>query len=111
MRSSERETEVLSLLGLAARAGAVAKGTDAARRTVRRGEARVVLLARDAAREQRRKIAALLRHSSVPYATLADRASLGSAVGGPPLSAVAVTNASFAAEVLRDLPPEWTERS
>lgn len=99
-----RESEVLSLLGLAARAGAVAMGTDATRRTARRGEARVVILAGDAAHGQRRKVLNLIRHKSVPHATLADRASLGAAVGGAPLSAVAVTSASFAEHVLRRLP-------
>lgn len=98
-----RRTEVLSLLGLAMRAGAVASGTDAARRAVREGRARLVILAEDAAPGQHRKVLSLLRHRSVPCATLADRAGLGAAVGGPPLSAVAVTDASFAEQVLRRL--------
>jgi len=86
-------------LGLAQRAGAVARGTEATRRAIRKGEARLVVLAADASRVQLDKIekanhARRLRTVSVPT-----RAELGAALGAGPLSAVAVTQASFAKQV------------
>lgn len=102
MRESGR-AEALRLLGLARRAGAVATGTDAARRAIRTGEARLVLTADDASRVQLDKIEKTLRNQAIPRVTLGDRATLGTAVGRGPTTAVAVTGASFAAELTKQL--------
>jgi ribosomal protein L7Ae-like RNA K-turn-binding protein len=91
--------EALQLLGLARRAGAVVPGTDAARRAVRQGEARLVLMAGDASSVQLKKIRNALKHRPIPQGTLGDRATLGAAVGRGPVSAVAVTAASFAEQL------------
>lgn len=99
------DDRALSLLGLAYRAGAVERGAGAARAAMRKGEARLVLLAGDAATKQVEKVLGLARNRAVSFGTLADRVSLGAAVGGPPLTAVAVTNHSFAEELARRIPP------
>lgn len=101
---ADREAEVLGLLGLARRAGAVAAGTEAARRAVQAGEAHLVLLAGDASPTQLKKIVGPAGRAGVIRRTIADRDRLGAALGGPPLSAVAVTNAGFAEQVLRRVP-------
>ena len=93
----------MQLLGLARRAGAVAPGTEAVRQAVRGGEARVVLLARDASPAQLGKIARTLKDRSIPAARVGNRETLGAAVGLAPLSAVAVTNASLAEQVVAEL--------
>lgn len=97
------KAEAFRLLGLARRAGAVAPGTDAARRAVRQGEARLVLMAGDASRVQQDKIRRLVENRSIPRAVLGDRATLGAAVGAGSVSAVAVTAAGFAEEIRRRL--------
>lgn len=86
----------LAFLGLARRAGATARGTDATREAVRSGEARLVLLAEDASETQREKVVRLLRHRSVPWRIWGRRSELGGALGTGPLSAVAVTDPSIA---------------
>ena len=91
------------LLGLARRAGAVAPGTDAARRSIRRGEARLVLMARDASGVQLNKIRKELNSRSIPQVTLGDRATLGAAIGKAPVAAIAVTDESLATRLLQDL--------
>ena len=48
MKKRHRVPEALQILGLARRAGAVASGTDATRRSIRQGDARLVLMAEDA---------------------------------------------------------------
>jgi ribosomal protein L7Ae-like RNA K-turn-binding protein len=93
----------MQLLGLARRAGAVAPGTEAVRQAVREGEARVVLLAGDAAPGQLDKIARTLKDRSIPTAHVGSRDTLGAAVGLAPLSALAVTNASLAGQVVAEL--------
>jgi ribosomal protein L7Ae-like RNA K-turn-binding protein len=94
---------VFRLLGLARRAGAVAPGTDAARRSIRRGEARLVLMARDASGVQLNKIRKELNSRSIPQVTLGDRATLGAAIGKAPVAAIAVTDESLATRLLQDL--------
>jgi len=99
----KRRTEVLQLLGLARRAGAVVSGTEAVRGAVRQGEARLVLMAGDAAGPQARKVERTLENRPIPRAVLGDRAILGAAVGRAPVSAVAVTGASLAEQIRRKL--------
>ncbi len=103
---AERKAEAFRLLGLARRAGAVVPGTDAARRAVRKGEARLILMAGDASRVQLDKIRRLVENRSIPRAILGDRATLGAAVGVGPVSAVAVTMATFAEELRLRLEPD-----
>ena len=98
-----RADEALRLLGLARRAGCVAPGTDAARRAVRAGEARLVLMADDASSVQLDKIRSTLKNRPIPWGTLGGRATLGAAVGRGPVSAVAVTAESFAEQLSRKL--------
>ena len=78
-------------------------GVEATRRAVRDGRAHLVLLAADAAPGQLEKVTALLEHRAVPRRVPGDRISLGTALGGPPLSAVAVTSREFAEPLLRRL--------
>ena len=93
----------LRLLGLARRAGAVAVGIEAVRRSVEAGEARLVLTAEDASSVQLEKVWKAMRDRAIPRAILGDRDALGAAVGAASASAVAVTNDSFADRLLEEL--------
>lgn len=97
--TGKRRTEVLRLLGLARRAGVVVSGTEAVRGAIRQGEARLVLMAEDAAAPQLEKMRRTLINRPIPQACLGDRATLGAAVGRGPVSAVAVTGDSLAGQV------------
>jgi ribosomal protein L7Ae-like RNA K-turn-binding protein len=102
-QSPAADSDVLSLLGLARRAGKVAAGTDRSRQALGSRAAKLVLIAADASPVQRRKLEGLIRRGTVPHVVIGDRAALGAAVGAPPLSAVAVTDARFAEQMLRRL--------
>lgn len=93
----------LRLLGLARRAGAVAPGTDAVRRAIREGDARLILVARDASSVQLEKIRTTLHDRSIPQAVLGDRNTLGAAVGFARLTAVAVTDRALADRLVAEL--------
>lgn len=95
--------EALRLLGLARRAGAVAAGTQRAREAVRSDRAKLLLVAGDAAELQRQKVERIALKKGVPKVIVADRVALGAAVGGPPLSAIAVTEAGFAQRLMERL--------
>ncbi len=81
----------------------MAPGTEAARRAVREGDARLILMAGDASGVQLDKIRNLLKNRAVPWETLGDRATLGAAVGRGPVSAVAITAPSLADAIQRML--------
>jgi len=108
----ERPTDsVYRLLGLARRAGAVAPGTEAVRRAVRDGEARLIVVASDASSVQLDKIRGTLQDGSIPWVTLGDRNTLGGAVGLAELSALAVTDRSLGDRLAEELNVSFDERS
>lgn len=73
------------------------------RAALREGSALVVILAEDASETQRKKITGLLENRETPSAELGTREELGGALGGPPLSAAALTQRTFAAGFLDKL--------
>ena len=101
--SGRGRSKALELLGLAQRAGAVERGVDATRRAVREGRARLVLIADDASAAQLKKITGLLEHRPVPRHQVVGQEALGAALGGGPVSAVAVTRGDFVEPMLRHL--------
>jgi len=103
MKGRGGRSEVLALLGLARRAGAVAAGTDATREAVRRGIARLVILAEDGAETQRQKVLPLLQARGVPWEELGSMQEVGEALGRGPLAAVALTSEGFAGEIRKRL--------
>ena len=94
-----RRAEALALLGLAQRAGAVVKGTEATRQALRRREAKLVLVAEDGSETQRKKILPLVRAQEVPLETLGGQNELGAALGCGPLTVVAVTRSGFSRQL------------
>ncbi|NNF12757.1 MAG: 50S ribosomal protein L7ae [Gemmatimonadetes bacterium] len=98
-----RANSALRLLGLARRAGAVAPGTNAVRRAVREGDAKLIVVAKDASSVQLEKIRTTLHDRSIPRAVLGDRNTLGAAVGFARLSAVAVTDGALADRLVAEL--------
>jgi ribosomal protein L7Ae-like RNA K-turn-binding protein len=93
------ERALADILGLAARARALVHGTDMTRKAVREGEVRSVLLAGDAAPAQAKKLVPLLEARRVPFHVCLSREALGFAIGRGPVSAVGITNDSFAKRV------------
>lgn len=106
MTRETRAAEALQLLGLARRAAAVATGTERTRQALRAGVAKLVLVAGDASPLQLKKVEGIATRKGIPTVVLGDRVVLGAAVGEPPLSAVAVTDAGFAHRLLERLGAE-----
>lgn len=94
-----RRTDLLQMLGLAQRAGAVVRGTDAVRRALRAGRVHLVLTAADASPVQLDKLEGLLRQRGVPRIIPGSREQLGAALGAPPLTAAGVTVEAWAARL------------
>ena len=90
------ERALLDLLGLAARAGALVRGTDATRQAVRDGDVHGVIVAADTSPTQRQKLVPLLEARRVRFHECLTRQALGAALGRAPVSAAGLTNAGFA---------------
>jgi ribosomal protein L7Ae-like RNA K-turn-binding protein len=93
---SDDDRRALDLLGLAARAGRIAPGTERVREAVRAGRAHLAFVAADASANTRDKIVPLLAKHGVPCIERFDRSGLGEAIGRAPVSAVAVTERGIA---------------
>ena len=92
---------LLGLLGLAARARALVHGTDAARGAAREGKLAGVLVAADASPTQTRKLVPLLQARGIPVVVCLSRDRLGAAIGRGAVTAVGITQESFARQALR----------
>jgi len=68
--------------------------------------AKLVLVAGDASPVQLKKVEGIASQKGIPTVVLGDRGVLGAAVGEPPLSAVAVTDAGFAHRLIERLRSE-----
>lgn len=91
-----REAELLRLLGLAARAGAVVPGSERVRHAARDGELRFAIVAADTSGHRRDRLVPLLSGLGVPHVVAFDRVRIGHAVGRAPLGAVGITEVAFA---------------
>jgi ribosomal protein L7Ae-like RNA K-turn-binding protein len=87
--------QVLQLLGLAARAGAVAPGTGRVIDGIRGGRLAFVVVAADLTATGRAKLVPVLDREGVRYAVRYTRAQLGGAVGRSPLAALGIADPGF----------------
>jgi ribosomal protein L7Ae-like RNA K-turn-binding protein len=71
-----------------------------AREALRAGAAHLVVCATDGSDAQRRKVEALATAREIPVLSGPDRAELGRLVGSVPVTAIAVTDAALAKEIL-----------
>lgn len=72
---------ILSLLGLAQKAGKVASGDFAAEKAILAGKAKLILIAEDAAEETKKKYRALAEEYQVDCVSAVDKIELGTAIG------------------------------
>ncbi|MER2105609.1 MAG: YlxQ family RNA-binding protein [Solibacillus sp.] len=87
---------VLQLLGLAARARKVISGEELVVKDIRNGNAKLVLLASDAAHNSSKKIQDKCTYYNVEYHIFGDRYDLGHATGKEARVAIAITDNGFA---------------
>jgi ribosomal protein L7Ae-like RNA K-turn-binding protein len=98
-RRSDAE-RFLAGLGLAARAGYLRVGYDAVNRSLRSGEAAVVVVAGDAPADVRRRLARLADPAGPPQLVILDGNRLGRAVGRGRVVVMAVTEQSLGRRVV-----------
>ncbi|GKS09982.1 YlxQ family RNA-binding protein [Paenibacillus chitinolyticus] len=85
-----------SNLGLAMRAGKLVTGEESVLKAIRSGEAKLVILAEDAADNTSKKFQDKCRSYDVPLLVLGNREELGSSIGKEARVTIAVVDDGFA---------------
>lgn len=87
--------KVLSMLGLAAKAGAIASGEFSTEKSVKEGRAFLVIVAGDASENTKKRFRDMTAFYEVPMYLYGDREMLGHAVGKEFRASLAVNSESF----------------
>ncbi|WML49249.1 YlxQ family RNA-binding protein [Neobacillus sp. PS3-34] len=91
-----KQTQWMSLLGLANRARKIISGEELAVKEIRSGKAKLILLSADASANTTKKITDKCKSYEVPYKLVEDRHLLGQAIGKEARVVVAVMDDGFA---------------
>ena len=101
-----KTNKVLSLSGLAAKAGKVVSGEFSTEKAVKTGKGFLVLMAEDSSANTRKKFENMCSYYKVPIAYIADKETLGKAIGKEFRACMAVQDPSFANAILKVLAKE-----
>ena len=101
--SAGRPDKVLSLLGLATRSRNVVSGGFATEQAVKSGKACLVMIARDASENTKKKFSNMCKFYEVPYLIYGEKEVLGHAMGKEERTSLAVTDVGFADSIQKHL--------
>lgn len=104
------KNRVLSMLGLATRAGKVAAGEFSVEKAVKSGRAVLVIVAEDASENTKKLFTNMCAYYRVPFCIYAAKDALGHAMGKEVRASVALTDRGFADAVLKLINQEPGER-
>lgn len=95
--------KVLSLIGLATKAGKTASGEFSTEKAVKSGKGYLVIVAEDASANTQKKFRNMCEFYEVPMYVLGDRESLGRAAGKEFRASLAVLDASFSEAMIKEI--------
>lgn len=98
-----KQDKILSLLGLATRAGKTACGEFCTEKEVKSGRARLVLVAEDASENTKKKFRNMCKFYQVPVRFCFDKEQLGGAMGKELRASLAVLDDGFAESIRKKL--------
>ena len=98
-----QNSKVLSMLGLAAKAGKVASGEFSTEKSVKSGRGFLVLVADDASQNTKKKFQNMCDFYEVPIYFIADKEELGKFCGKEFRASLAVQDENFAKAMLKEL--------
>lgn len=91
--------KVLSMLGLAAKAGAIASGEFSTEKSVKEGKAFLVIVAEDASENTKKNFRDMTAYYKIPMYTYSAKEMLGHAIGKELRASIAVNNENFALNI------------
>lgn len=93
--------KVLSLLGLAMRAGKVASGEFSTEKAIKSGKAYLVIVAEDASDNTKKEFSDSCSYYQVPYAVYGTKETLGHSIGKQMRASLAVVDEGFGRELAK----------
>lgn len=101
--TNKSNPKVLSLVGLATRAGKTVSGEFSTEKSVKTGKGYLVLVAGDASENTRKKFQNMCEFYEVPCYVYGDKAELGKYCGKEFRASLAVQDENFAKAILKEL--------
>lgn len=95
--------KVLSLVGLATKAGKIVSGEFSTEKSVKTGKGFLVLLAADSSENTKKKFQNMCDFYEVPMYLLSDKESLGRAMGKEFRASAAIQDENFAKAIMKEL--------
>lgn len=106
------QDRILSMIGLAKRAGMITSGAQQCEKNIRTGKAQLIIIAKDISDNGRKAITDSCRHYSVKYIEYSDMYTLGSAIGSQGVrTVISVNDKNFADAVLTKYAASETGRN
>ncbi len=100
--------KVLSLLGLAKKAGKLKSGEYCVEEELKKNRARLVIVAGDASKNTSKKYEDMCNYRHVPIVFYADKDSLGKCIGCEERAAVVITDDGFSNGIMREISKQNT---
>ena len=98
-----RPDKVLSMAGMAAKAGNVKSGEFSTEKAVKSGQAYLVIVAADASENTKKHFSDMCAYHEVPYFEYAKKEQLGNCVGKEFRASLAVTDENLAKAIIKRL--------
>lgn len=98
-----KNNKVLSLIGLATKAGKIVSGEFSTEKSVKTGKGFLVLVAEDASENTKKKFRNMCGFYEVPIYFLSDKATLGKMNGKEFRASLAVQDENFAKAIMKEL--------
>ncbi len=95
--------KILSLIGLATRAGKTASGEFSTEKAVKTGSARLVVLSEDASDNTKKKFTNMCTYYKVPICCFGQKSELGHSTGKEMRASLAVTDAGLAQAIVKQM--------
>ena len=102
----KNNNKVLSLLGLATKAGKIASGEFSTEKSVKSGKGFLVLVAADASENTKKKFRDMCKFYKVPMIVYGDKDTLGHAMGKEFRASLAILDEGFAKEIMKQMKTE-----
>lgn len=95
--------KVLSMTGIAARAGNIVSGEFSTEKAVKKAQAYLVIVASDASENTKKHFSDMCAYRKIPYYEYADKDQLGNCIGKAFRASLAVTDENLAGAIIKKL--------
>lgn len=100
------KNKILSLLGLATKAGKVVSGEFSTEKAVKSGKGLLVVIAEDASDNTKKKFSNMCRFYEVPLLLCGDKEQLGRCIGKEFRASLAVLDENFTKAIMKNYPSQ-----